>query len=226
MAFFAEDWLFPVKCAGCGKEDERELLCRECLGEIKINQTLFCGKCRARLPENQKICHKDFPYILGMAADYDDKNVSELISGLKFKFWEEAARPLGKILIKYAENLPLKWKEALIVPVPLSKKRERERGFNQSEILAEILARNFGCGLDVDNLERTKNAKPQSEMDFYRRKENVRGVFAVKGKNPFSNRKIILVDDVVTSGATLFEATIALKNAGVKSVVAIAVAGA
>ena len=215
-----------MKCIGCGKEDGKELLCAKCLGEIKINQTLFCGKCRARLAENKKICHKDFPYTLGMATDYDERQVSELISGFKFKFWEEAAKPLGKILIEYSKNLPLKWKESLVVPIPLSRQRGRERGFNQSEIIAKTLADYFGAQFDSNNLERVRNAKPQSEMNFHKRLENVRGVFTVREGFLFSGQKIILVDDVVTSGATFFEAATVLKETGAKSIVAIAVAGA
>ena len=226
MTSLMKDWLFPVKCIGCGKEDEKELLCQRCFLEIKINQTLFCGKCRARLPENKKICHKDFPYILGMATDYDERRVSELISGFKFKFWEEAAKPLGKVLIEYARNLPLKREGSLIVPIPLSKQREKERGFNQSQILAEILAKGLGLRLDSTSLIRVRNAKPQSEMDFYKRLENVKGVFTTKNSNLLKNQKIILVDDVVTSGATFLEAATVLKEAGAKNIIAVAVAGA
>jgi len=226
MDFLVKDWLFPIRCVGCGREDEKELLCQACLEQIKVNQTLFCGQCRARLPESKKICHRDFPYVLGVATDYDDKKVGELVSGLKFKFWTEAVKPLGKILTEYAKNLPLGWHETFVVPIPLSRQREKERGFNQSRMLAEVLAKNMRGVLSGENLARIRNAKPQSEMDFHKRSENVSGVFAVRDRNLFAGRKIILVDDVVTSGSTFLEAAKTVKDAGAKSVVALAVAGA
>ncbi|MEK7138480.1 MAG: ComF family protein [Patescibacteria group bacterium] len=226
MDSFVKNWLFPIQCVGCGKEDQKELLCDECFSKIHLNQTLFCGQCRARLPEAKKICHKDFPYLLGMAADYDDKRMRDLITGLKFKFWREAEKPLGKILTTYTKGLGMNWKDRIFIPIPLSKQRERERGFNQSEMLARTLARVLSGRFDNEGLVRIKNTKPQSEMDFEKRHENIQGVFAVKNPEIFRNQKVVLVDDVVTSGATFHEAASVLKEAGAKNIVALAVAGA
>lgn len=226
MAPLLNDWLFPLKCVVCGKEDVRELLCEKCFAEIRIKETLFCGECRARLAGGKKICHKNFPYVLGMATDYDEPGVRELISGFKFKFWTEAAKPLGKILATYARKLPIKWEKALILPVPLSRQRERERGFNQSRILAEEFAKDIGSQLEFGVLVRVKNSKPQSELDFHKRLENVRGVFAVQNREILKGQKIVLIDDVVTSGSTFFEAASILKEAGARGIIAIAVAGA
>lgn len=209
---------------GCRDEKEGDLLCSGCFRNIKINKTFFCGECRARLPENKKICHKSFPYVLGAATDYEGV-VNELITGMKFKFWKEARRPLQKILAVYAENLPVNWAEIMVIPIPLSGQRERERGFNQAMVLAEMFREKFGAKI-FDRLERIRNSRPQSETDFQKRRENVAGVFQVKNVQGLEGRRVVLVDDVVTSGATFFEAAKTLKKVGVKSITAIAVASA
>ncbi|MEK7546625.1 MAG: double zinc ribbon domain-containing protein [Patescibacteria group bacterium] len=222
--------LFPPVCAGCGKNiDGGEIVCRFCFGKITLNKSLFCGKCGARLPENKKICHPDFPYILGAAASYKDDVPRRLVHELKFKFVKDAARPLAEILIAYAKNLnlaeslPAQAGGWLVVPVPLGKKRLRRRGFNQADLIAEIFAGHFGLEAEKGGLVRLKETKPQSEMDnFESRLKNAKGCFAVVAPEKFAGRNIFLVDDVTTSGATFFEAAVSLKKAGARKIIALA----
>lgn len=228
--------LFPSLCLSCEKHIRGEgVLCPECFGKISLNQTLFCGKCRARLPDQRKICHRDFPYLLGAAGNYNDEILKNLIHGLKFKYLKSAARPLGEILIRYTEKLHLPLEKFLVVPLPLSKNRLRERGFNQAELIAKIFAEHFRLPLITDALTRGKHTKPQSETkNLLERKENVRGCFTVAQPDPLrqsaseartiAGKNILLIDDVTTSGATLLEAAAVLKNAGAKKIIALTVA--
>lgn len=231
------DLLFPRQCVSCrktlGPNDSHpetplgNVLCESCFKGIVLNHTFFCGKCRARLPNGKKICHRDVPYILAAAADYGkNEAVRALIHNLKFNFLEAAAEPLGLLLAQYAAELNIFKEPRLIIPIPLSKQRRRERGFNQAELLARSLSKRFGAPL-VTPLERLKNSPPQSgAQNAKARAVNVAGCFSVSDPAAVLGKRVVLVDDVTTSGATFLEAARALKNAGVKNILALAVAKA
>ncbi len=220
------DLIFPPVCVNCRTNVESgQAICEQCFSKIKIFNSLFCGRCLARLPQNKKICHFDFPYILGSAADYRDEAVKNLVQGLKFNFLKSAARPLGALLINYARNIPLAVSGYVVLPVPLSRLRHRQRGFNQSLLLAEIFSRHFNLEMKPEILVRTRNTKPQSEIKNYdQKKENARNCFSIKEPELVTGRNFILIDDVSTSGATFFEAATCLKQAGARKIICLAAA--
>jgi len=222
------DILFPKRCISCLKlVKDDTIFCEDCLSKIRIFNSFFCPKCSARIPEFKKICHKEEKFILGAATDYNDI-VKQAIWRLKFKFIKRGAYPLANLLINYFKNLDFKHKTYFVViPIPLSKKRFKERGFNQSELIAQIFANYFNFKLETSVLYREKHSKPQSEIDdFNLRKQNVLNCFKVLNKDLILNKNIILIDDVTTSGATFKEAVKVLKEAGAKSILALAVAKA
>ncbi len=228
MLEFLKELIFPSKCLNCLQQTTQdEVLCRKCKGGIKLNQTLFCGQCLARLPEGKKICHRSFPYSLGAALDYKDEAVRKLILGLKFGRCRNAANFLGELASEYAKTIPIKWGDFLAVPVPLGRRRENERGFNQAELIARVLAEKLDMDINTKNLSRIKNTPPQSEINnFESRMKNVAGIFQAVDPDIFANRKIVLVDDVTTSGATLKEAAGAIKKCRPKTIIALAAARA
>jgi ComF family protein len=198
------------------------------ISAIQVFQTLFCPICQARLAENVKICHRDAPYKLAAASRYDG-SVKNLIWKLKYRKKKEALDPLGQILRKYVEALgPLRgWKNSLIVPMPLFYKKERERGFNQSFLIGKILSEALRRPLRADALIKIKDTPPQMKIaDWNKRKENVAGSFAVRHSEPIAGRKIILADDIWTSGATMNEAARILKAAGAREILAFVIAKA
>lgn len=220
------DIIFPAHCLGCGKNLKNgEFLCPDCFLKIGVNKTLFCGKCRARLPENKKICHLDFPYVLGAAAGYHNETVKGLIHNLKFNGARRAAKPLGEILIKYLKGLDLNFENFVIVPVPLGRRRLKTRGFNQAELLAKEISAYFGIPVASSALIRAKETKPQTELkSLEERFKNLEESFSVSAPEIISNKNILLVDDVSTSGATLSAAAAALKKSGAKKIIALAAA--
>ena len=191
---------------------------------IPLHKTLFCGSCRGRLPAERRICHPSFPYLLGAATDHEE-SVRELIHALKFAFVRQAAEPLAEILIRYTRTLPLDLKDMIVVPVPLARRRLRERGFNQSELIARRFADHLGLPLEAKAIVRTSHKQPQWEIrNFEEKRRNVAGCFSMVNPEAVRRKKIFLIDDVTTSGATLFEAAKILKAAGSKTIVALAVA--
>jgi ComF family protein len=113
---------------------------------------------------------------------------------------------------------------AVLVPVPLSRDRERERGFNQAALLAERLARGLGAPFRVRWLARTRATAPQTELDAAARRANVRGAFVAS--TAAAGADVVLVDDVLTTGATASECARALRAAGARAVGVLTVARA
>jgi len=226
---FIGDIFFPPACVQCGDSIARGVLCATCRESIDGFDTLFCGLCSARLPERKKICHRDSPYILGAAGRYDDDALRALIHALKFQGIMGAAEPLSEILVAYVARIGLDLHDYTAVPVPLSKERARARGFNQSALIARSFARVLGISFDEHLLTRIHHRKPQSETeDIFERRENIKGCFALTdaGGDATRGKKIVLIDDVTTSGTTFSEAARVLKLGGAKKILALAVAKA
>ncbi len=127
----------------------------------------------------------------------------------------------------YLKGLQRDFNDYEVVPIPLHKSREWQRGFNQSSVLAAAIAKEFTLPVSNGNLVREKETKTQKDQtDYKAREENVRGAFHALRPEEFKNRNIILVDDVTTSGATLAEAVKSLKSCGAKHIIAAVVARA
>jgi competence protein ComFC len=226
------DILFPPICLNCQQpiNDRNKLICEKCLFSIKLNNTLFCPVCLARLADNRQICHYNSQYLLAAAGDYNDPVLRNTIHYFKYKSFKNLAPILGKILINYLQKLQLinqstnKLINYIVVPIPLHPKRERKRGFNQAELIAEIVAQNFNLEL-IEGLQRIKNNKPQAQCKRAEdRIEGVKGCFKIKNAEKIQGKNILLVDDVFTSGATINEAVKVLKPKGVKKIIALTIA--
>lgn len=239
------DAFFPPICLNCRKtptntENDTDLrgklICNQCFNFIKLNNTLFCPVCRSRLAENEKICHFDSPYLLAAAGNYDDDVLRNLIHSFKYQNFRDLSPILGEILLKYIGNCKLppferspvgrEIENFIVIPVPLHPKRERQRGFNQAKLLAEIVARKFNLELS-DILKRTKNSEPQAKIkDIGLRAKNMENCFEMKNPGITSGKNIVLVDDVFTSGATAGEAVKILKADGAKKIIVLVLAKA
>lgn len=227
----ALDILFPAVCAGCKKnlhkEDRGLFLCASCLETAITYDTLLCAVCSARLPENKKTCHKDAPHLLGAATNYDNPRMKSLIWELKYARHPWAARPLGMILARYLSSLKIDLAHFSLLPVPLHPRRERERGFNQSELILEAANEILQLPVIPHAVQRITHTAPQAEIsDMRLRHENIAGCFAVQHPGLIAGKHIIVIDDVATSGATLREVTSVLKNAGAKKIIGLVAAKA
>ncbi len=226
------DILFPALCLNCRTALPREsgrILCGQCQEKIQFNTTLFCPVCRLRLADNKKVCHKDSKYLLAAATNYDNEVIRNLIHFFKYQKWSNLKNFLGEILIKYLDSIPLTpgSETCVVIPIPLSQDRLRERGFNQSLLLAKIVADRYRLDLTDNVLKRIKETKSQSGLkDWEERKENVKNCFALENPELINGKNIILVDDVYTSGATMNEAATILRSHGAKKIIAVVVAKA
>lgn len=222
------DAVFPPICIHCGAYvGSGETICDACFAAIPINTTLFCGACRARLPHGVRICHYDSPYLLGAATNYDDPRVKNLIHALKFDGVRQAAKPLSRLLVQYAEGVGFISKGEVVIPIPLGKRRRRARGYNQAAEIAKLFAESTDLLYEEGCLVRIKNTSPQTEAGSSReRLENVKDCFWAANPGKIAGKRIILIDDVTTSGATFLAAANTLKSAGARSILALAAAKA
>jgi ComF family protein len=152
-----------------------------------------------------------------------------LILQLKFQRRERLGKRLGALLKPLWESLELQ--NSLLVPVPLHPARQRERGYNQAELLAQGLARSLRQTareprVEIRCLRRIRPTLPQTGLNLTARRENVRGVFAVARPEKVRDRSVVLIDDVMTTGATLAACAAVLKKAGARRVCALTLARA
>jgi len=180
----------------------------------------LCGECRQG--EQEFDLAKSYGLYTG--------NLRKAILHLKFHKREQLANRLGSFLARALEPVP-ETDLAIVAPVPLHSSRKRQRGFNQAELLARGLVRGFRSRdrrlrLAADSLRRTRATPPQVGLSVSARRENVRGVFSVTRPEEVRNRTVVLVDDVMTTGATLSACAGALKRAGASRVLALSLARA
>lgn len=203
------DIIFPLHCFGCQREGF--WLCEKCFQELPLQPSF-----------------ERFEKLLVFSVcDYENIQIKKIIKTCKFSSISELSNTLGKILIKGILKFPeildlLKEKnQLLLIPIPLSPKRQTERGFNQSLIIAQELSAHFQIPI-CDQLKK-ENRLPQSKVSVEKRGQNIQDAFSWHGAN-LNNYQIILVDDVVTTGATLSEASKILKKYGAKKIIGFAVA--
>lgn len=222
------DLLFPTMCLECGVLTAgAQVLCPRCLAAIPLHQGLFCAVCRRPLPKGTVTCHRAALYILGCAADYRWRNVASLVKNLKFSFRRSAAVALAQLIVLYVRGLPLDFlDDPLVVPVPLGKQRRRERDFNQAAEIASCFAQQLDLSFLPTGLRRVRETLPQSSLGLAQRYRNVRDCFAAGSGAGIAGRDIIIIDDVTTSGATLFAAATAVRRAGARRVLALTAAKA
>ena len=212
------DFIFPKKCVGCGEEGF--WLCKECFGKIVQVKALFCPYCYKLTPLGQYCsrCRRYYNLTGVIIAAHYENPLKEAIHKFKYDRIRELAEPLAELLI---ERLQLGFPrgDLVLVPIPLTKRRQLERGFNQAKILAKKVAGEFEIDL-VDNvLIRIKERPAQVKLKGRERRENVKGIFAVRGDiGQIKNKTVLLVDDVFTTGATLNEAAKVLRQAGARNI--------
>jgi ComF family protein len=150
----------------------------------------------------------------------------EALHAFKFQGKRAVARPLGDLLAEAGAGYPSARGAGLVVPVPLYPDRERERGFNQAALLAERLGRLWGVAVAAHALERTVATPAQTGLSAEERRRNVRGVFAAPRPARVAGQRVLLVDDVLTTGATADACARALMRAGAAEVGVLTVARA
>lgn len=172
-----------------------------------------CGLCRRLEP----------PFVRAAAYGSYDGGLRELIHLLKYEQVRPAANVLGRMLAEVIAGLaPGLSDTVLVVPVPLHARKLRQRGFNQSQLIAQVALKLMQSGdrlaLDTKVLERVRETQSQIGLTRHQRRENMRGAFAVTHPDAVAGREVLLVDDVLTTGTTASECARILRRAGTAKV--------
>ncbi|MDI6758113.1 MAG: ComF family protein [Candidatus Omnitrophota bacterium] len=218
--------VYPKKCLACKEKLkihlQNELICAKCLKNIKKNTPPFCSSCGRHLVKTnfaKNIC----PSCLRGKLHFDRAfspytykgSIKRLIHEFKYKGKDYLGSPLGAMMIDFINeyNLPINYID-FIIPVPLHKTKLREREFNQAQVLAEAIAKKFNKGLLTETLTRQRYTRAQADLEINERLKNVKGSFSITNPQVIKGKNLLVIDDVLTTGATSSEAAAALKEAG------------
>lgn len=201
--------LYPKQCLICGKL-EQDTICSKCYNTLKIE---------AKVEQYKNKTFNKHLYIF----KYEGK-IRNLIIDYKFNDKPYLNELFAKIILKNEKICRKIKKYDIIIPVPIHKKRKNERGYNQSELIARKLAKNLNVELVTDSLIKQKNTLPQSTLSKKQREENVKTVYKIQNRQKIENKKIILLDDIYTTGATAEECSKILKQNGAKEILVLTIA--
>lgn len=217
----AADLLFPLACVGCGMESE--IVCGDCIARVSFAPVCACPRCGKQSSEGRSchLCAKSVGVdgVIG-SFDYHDPLISQLIKAWKYHGMGAAGAQIERLLGELVAREPWirAWaSHAALVPVPLHRRRLCERGFNQAALLARAWAGLLNLPV-VECLDRIVYTQAQAKKTGAARQKLSAGVFAMKRGAVLETSKIILIDDVYTTGATFNSAVRILRAEGVKEV--------
>ncbi|MFO7783445.1 MAG: D-glycero-beta-D-manno-heptose 1-phosphate adenylyltransferase [Desulfatiglandales bacterium] len=230
------DLVYPPRCAVCGgflSPGRGDVICSECRGALQEVDSPLCRRCGVPFstgPDEERLCESCLrrppAYESARALYVYEETAIEAVHRFKYSGRTRLAEVFGPMLAQLArEWLPADI-EPLVMPVPLHLRRLRERGFNQSLLLARHVAALPGYELDYLALCRVRHTPSQSVLDRARRRENVRSAFGVKTPSAVKGRDVVLVDDVSTTGSTLDACSRALLQSGARRVYGLTLARA
>jgi ComF family protein len=222
--------VYPKTCFSCRKKLAEKaddgFLCSQCRGKIKKNLPPFCVSCGRQLEKRwlaKNVCpacqKKKLHFDRAFSPCVYDGVIKELIHKFKYNGKEHLGLPLSRIMVDFIKEyrLPIDYIDC-IIPIPLHKARLREREFNQAQILGRHIAEEFKKDILADAIERYRHTKTQTDLEIDERFLNVRDSFRIAQPEAIEGKNVLVIDDVLTTGATSSEVAAALKEAGAKMV--------
>lgn len=205
--------LFPPKCPGCnGYVEHQGQWCNECLTRV----------CRPHLlPLDREMTELFLGGIWALGL-YEGE-LRNMLRQLKYQQKQVMVPGLHNLVAEGIGRIPALWENLVAVPVPLYKEKLAQRGFNQSQLIFQKPLADYGIAME-DWLIRTKATKPQYGLSGVQRRENLHQVFELAEKKSLQGKRILLVDDIMTTGATLLECGRVLKKAGAVDITGLVVA--
>lgn len=220
--------IYPKRCALCGEicESNKQLVCKKCASKPIVIQEPRCKKCSKPISsEELEYCYdcsnKEFHYKSGISLWLYDEVMKQSIIRFKYKGCKEYVNFYVSEVIKYLGDEIKRISPNVLLPVPVHKMRQRERGYNQAELIAAELGHQLHIPVRSNILQRIVKTTPQKELNSSERIKNLEKAFVVSKKGEkvlCSISRVMLVDDIYTTGSTIEACTKVLQKAGVKEV--------
>lgn len=224
---FLLDILFPKFCLNCGKEGD--YLCQDCFSLIDISERQYCPFCPPAGGQKVVLDGKTCPHCrkskrldgLYCPVSYNHFIVKKMINQFKYEpYIKELSKPLSSLIITHLLNLNKLsiFNNFSLIPVPLHKKKLKQRGFNQAEEIIKELSKILKIPFFNDVLVKIKQTPAQVELEKEEREKSIKGAFLCQKPEIIKKKKILLVDDIFTTGSTIEECAKVLKESGAKEV--------
>ncbi len=223
------DFVFYPECICCGSRLSRgyDYYCETCLDLASEVEEPLCPECRSEIVNLRagcKSCENKSPISVLFTCGTFDDFFRSVVHGLKYHSLLPLAGRMSKMLASRLRDAKAIGLIDLIAPIPLHWIRQRQRGFNQSFVIAQSLADETSLPVADDLIKRVKRTKDQTGLTARQRVENMKGAFSVTRPDVVAGKRILLIDDVTTTGATLNEAALELRRAGCRNVFAAVIA--
>lgn len=207
--------LLPRRCPVCGTtiSDRERSWCAACEAGMRVYDQPVCVECRRFLANPGATCpagHDGAEPAIIRALGAFDSAFGIMAHALKYDGFRGLARSLGGLLAERLADVPVD----LVVPIPTAPHKRRKRGFGHAEELAEACAANLGLVCGADTLRFTRRVADQTRLNAAQRRANLHGALAVRADRSLDGARVLIVDDVLTTGATMREAARALKAVG------------
>lgn len=194
------DWIYKKKCYFCKSSKESVKMCSKCFDELEFLPV----KINRHVNNTEIYC-----------AGVYDKNLQKMIRGLKYHRQKDLAYYQAKFMWQYWQKLDLLEDDFQIVPVPIFPKRQKQRKYNHMELVAIEFAKLSGYEVNFSLIKRIKDTKPQYKLNKVQRMMNLSNAFEVYPQNIIQSKKILIIDDICTTGSTFEEMVKAFNNVGI-----------
>ncbi len=219
-----KELVFPDNCFLCKKYTHncnQHYLCSDCLSSIELNTPPFCLKCSRHLTifNDQGFCptclKNHYSFDAAWSACIYEKPLADLIYAFKYHGKTYFRKTFGELMINFIDSYQIPIQNFdMVLPIPLHAVRFRERGFNQAQLLSQILSDHYGLTHQIDILKRCKLTASQTMLEAKQRWTNVNDAFKINDSLKIADKNILIVDDLLTTAATADAASKALKGAG------------
>lgn len=221
------DFFYPPACPICGKprpikDGVRLLMCPVCKDKISYIEEPRCLKCGKKIQSDETEyctdCKKQTHFYDRAVSVYEYSDaVKKSIYDFKYHSRREYAKAYAIEMTRQCRDIIKLWNPDIIMPVPIHSSKLKTRGYNQAELIARELGKNLGLDVDAESLSRIRKTIPMKELHHEERIKNLKNAFQVS-QNIVKYKKVLIVDDIYTTGATLDACAMCLKESGVGEV--------
>ena len=214
--------IFPPRCPGCDEVQESEGFCPACMSAITLNQEPVCKKCGKHIEdEQQEYCYdcrsRKHNYNQGKGVYLYEGAIKQTMYRLKYSNRRCYARVLGRAAVRWHGDWICEHDIQAIIPIPMYDGKQRQRGYNQAQVLAQEIGRLLDLPVYADIVVRKRDTVAQKGLTDVERRNNLKNAFKIR-QNKVQLNRILIIDDIYTTGSTIDAVALVLRNVGVEKI--------